>query len=404
MLPFNVGVLGQVYYRLMEKELEPFHTKHLSLTCQHLYSLWQLVPSDIWKSICERIFPQIFMPPQSTDYRHYYQENFGGRYLAKHVNKIVCLQTQEHLGQISGLCLNEHRNILFSSAGRTIRLWNTYTMECVGTWQCRSIVGCMTINSQYLFVGFAGPLEYNIKAWSIEKWREIGERGNAIDRYSGTRKLEGHSKIIKCLESVGSRVVSGSVGKTIKVWDANQFLCLRTILTKGYIVNMKIAEEKIISLVDDAWEGRYLKIWDLATGNHLHNVKIAGRCDTFAYEQETKTFLIGFTELSYYTIEILMKEDCIFTNRYTISAEAVNVTSLYMTKQLTILASSEKDIQVEHREETSEECFRFAGCRDIVVAMCGSGDMIFSGGQNGLIQFWGIPPSASYRSCIKKQK
>jgi WD40 repeat protein len=398
MLPFNVGVLGQVYYRLMEKELDPYHTKHLSLTCQHLYSLWQLAPPDVWKSICERIFPQIFMPSQSTEYRQYYQENCNGRYLAKHVNKIVCLQTQEHPGQISGLCLSKHRNILFSSAGKTIRLWNTYTMECIDTWQCRGTVGCMTINSEYLFVGFAGPLEYNIKAWSIEKWREIGGRGNAIDRYPETRKLEGHNKIIKCLDSVGNRVVSGSVGKTIKVWDANQFLCLHTIFTKGYIVNVKIAEEKIISLVDNVWEGRYLKIWDLETGGHLHNVKlatgghlhsVAGWCNTFAYEQESKTLLTGFTELSHFTIEMLMKTDCILTDSGATSPNAAQVTCLYMTKQLDIVTYNCCAIQAIERE--TYKLFKFTGCDDMVVALCESRNRIFSGSQRGLIQFWGIP-------------
>jgi WD40 repeat protein len=391
MISFNVGILDQVYYRLMEKELDPIHTKHLSLTCQRLYSRWQQAPSDIWKSICERIFPQIFMPSQSEDYRGYYRENCNGRYLEKNMQKIVCLRSsREHTRQITGLCLSKDKNILFSSSGKIIRLWNTYTMECMGIWQCRSIVGCMTINSGYLFVGFAGLLKHNIIAWGIDKWREIGiGRGNTIDRRP--RKLEGHRRIIKCLDSVGSWVVSGSVDKTIKVWDANHFLCLRTIFTKGYIVNVKIAEEKIISLVDDEGEERYLKIWDFATGDHLHNVKIGGWCNTFAYEQETKTFLMGSTELSYYTIEMLMKEDCILTDCDTISAEGVKITSLYMTKQFDIVASSWGDIHMIPREASEFFSFSFTGCDDIVVAICGSGNMIFSGSQNGRIQFWGIP-------------
>lgn len=108
--------------------------------------------------------------------------------------------------------------IASASFDKTIKLWNLYTGECVGT-------------------------------------------------------LEGHTDFVTCVRAVGDRtLVSASNDKTIKVWDLERRECVRTLTGHTEWVNAIAVEPNghvVVSLSKD----RSIKVWHLPTGELLRELK-----------------------------------------------------------------------------------------------------------------------------------
>jgi WD40 repeat protein len=99
----------------------------------------------------------------------------------------------------------------------------------------------------------SGSQDTTIKLWDI---------GND---YVCLKTLTGHTDGVLSLTSAGDNLISGSSDKSIKVWDLNSYLCIRTIqenvncilsLTKGFFVT--------------GCKDNTLKIWHIKTGKCIN--------------------------------------------------------------------------------------------------------------------------------------
>ena len=83
--------------------------------------------------------------------------------------------------------------------------------------------------------------------------------------------LDEHSKVVTCLENIDeNRFASGSYDRTIKIWDAKNFACLKTVETchQDVIWCLKMLNSNRIASGSD----KEIKIWDIESGRCMQTL------------------------------------------------------------------------------------------------------------------------------------
>lgn len=171
-----------------------------------------------------------------------------------------CLQTlQGHESDV--LCAEfsrDGRYILSGSEDATARLWDSRTGKCLHVF--RRIAGREQHN-RVLAVSFGAHqvLISNFDTNAIEVW------GLNPTRYEFA--LERHANWIRCvsLNSDGSRALSGSMDRCVRLWDMETQQCLRVLeghTDEIFSVTWSANEQYALSTSDD----KTLRLWDLETG------------------------------------------------------------------------------------------------------------------------------------------
>jgi WD40 repeat protein len=82
------------------------------------------------------------------------------------------------------------------------------------------------------------------------------------------RKLEGHTGAVLCLAVSGTRLVSGSNDRSVRVWAmaaGGLWLCERTLVGHTFwVISLATWQGKVLSGSDDA----SVRVWDIGTGAH----------------------------------------------------------------------------------------------------------------------------------------
>jgi WD40 repeat protein len=93
------------------------------------------------------------------------------------------------------------------------------------------------------------------------------------NEYNCIRSFLGHALLIKTIISLpNDRIVSGSK-KTIKVWDLNQGICLRTLTEHKLWINSLIFIERDNSLVSGS-DDMSIKIWEVNYFQCLKTIQV----------------------------------------------------------------------------------------------------------------------------------
>jgi WD40 repeat protein len=148
---------------------------------------------------------------------------------------------------------NDGKKIVSSSADKTIKVWDTETGECLGTYKGHSgpiLSAVFSIDGQKIL---SASWDKTIKEWDIET-------GRCIYTY------EGHSSGVKnAIYSIeGQKILSVSADKTIKEWSVLTKNCLHTY--KGHVESVESAVysfdgQKILSASSD----HSIKEWSVLT-------------------------------------------------------------------------------------------------------------------------------------------
>lgn len=77
---------------------------------------------------------------------------------------------------------------------------------------------------------------------------------------------KGHTRGLACIDFDGSRIVSGSNDKTIKIWDAQSGLCLNTLDGHTDLVRTLCFDNE--HLVSGSYD-QSLKVYDSQTGEQI---------------------------------------------------------------------------------------------------------------------------------------
>jgi WD40 repeat protein len=138
-----------------------------------------------------------------------------------------------------------------------INIWHMKTdsdPECI-----KSIAyeGCKKINKLFLLsdlnIACSTKFEESIRILILDSKNE----------YNCVQNLLGHAYIVETLISLTSnRIVSGSNDTTIKVWDLNQGICLKTLTEHKHWINTLIFIERDNSLVSGSYD-KSIKIWEV---------------------------------------------------------------------------------------------------------------------------------------------
>ena len=88
-----------------------------------------------------------------------------------------------------------------------------------------------------------------------------------------SKTLNGHIYWVKsvAVSPDGTRVVSGSEDRTIKIWDAHTRMCLQTLRGHTDFVNSVAVSPDGTQIVSGSWD-KTIKIWDATTGNCLQTL------------------------------------------------------------------------------------------------------------------------------------
>ncbi len=161
--------------------------------------------------------------------------------------------------------------ICSGSEDGSIRVWNTTSLEHERTLH----------DSDAATSAEAGSGVYSLAVW--ENLLVSGHGGGKLRVWNvATGSLvcvvEGHGRRVSALVVCGSRLVSGSFDKCIKVWgmgDVAPSVCERTLAGhSGWVWALAVWEGNVISGSDD-WS---VRVWDVETGKH--DVTLEGHSDT----------------------------------------------------------------------------------------------------------------------------
>ena len=152
-----------------------------------------------------------------------------------------------HTEEVESVCVS--RDKLFSgSHDRTIKVW-VETGACVHTWE--NLSGsvnsvCLSVDGSRLFLGDGDT-----------KIKELDMSGTCI------QTLEGHHRAVLSVCVSGSRLFSGSVDWTIKVWNLKTGACLRTLIGhRDTVMSVCVLGSQLFSGGRD----KTLRVWDLEVG------------------------------------------------------------------------------------------------------------------------------------------
>ena len=96
----------------------------------------------------------------------------------------------------------------------------------------------------------SGSFDKSIKIWDINT-------GICL------KTLRGHEDYITCLEKISStKIVSGSIGNLIKVWDLPTGTCTKTLLC-NYNSTSTILKLNMNKIATGSFANSSIKIWDL---------------------------------------------------------------------------------------------------------------------------------------------
>jgi WD40 repeat protein len=140
--------------------------------------------------------------------------------------------------------------------------------ECIKTI---AYEGCKEIIKLFLLSDFniacSARFEETIRILILDSKNEY----NCIQNFSG------HANIIQTLISLPcDRIASGSIDETIKVWDLEKGICLKTLTEHKYWITSLIFIKRDNSFVSGSYD-RSIKVWEVNDFQYLKTIQVEHR-------------------------------------------------------------------------------------------------------------------------------
>lgn len=151
-------------------------------------------------------------------------------------------------------CMITHGPWVFVGIPKSVEVWNTQTGTKLSLQGPSGLVCSMTIKNEMLF---AGTGDGRIMAWNFPA-KESDFEPVAI--------LSGHERPVISLSVSATRLYSGSLDKTIKVWDLKTLKCVQTLCEhKAAVTSVLCWDQKLLSCSLD----KTVKVWAASKSGNL---------------------------------------------------------------------------------------------------------------------------------------
>ncbi|XP_019100641.1 PREDICTED: zinc finger CCCH domain-containing protein 59-like [Camelina sativa] len=209
---------------------------------------------------------------------------------------LVMVATLEgHKKDIKGIALPQGSDKLYSFSGDgVLRIWDCHTGQSVHEINLQAEAGSLISEGPWVFLGLPNA----VKAFNVQTREDlhlngsVGGQVNAMavghgmlcagtssgsisvwkvtdtesDPFKYLTSLEGHSGEVKCFVVGGQRLYSGSVDKTIKVWDLDTLQCVMTLRQHSNTVTSLLCWDQY--LLSSSLDGT-IKVWGSSESPNL---------------------------------------------------------------------------------------------------------------------------------------
>ncbi|XP_048562107.1 zinc finger CCCH domain-containing protein 17-like isoform X3 [Triticum urartu] len=167
-------------------------------------------------------------------------------------NSGKCVDVIKMGGKIG--CMITHDKWVFIGIPKSVEAWNTQTGMKLSLQGPSGLVCSMTIKDEMLF---AGTADGRIMAWKFPA-KEINSEPVSI--------LAGHDRHVITLAVSATRLYSGSLDKTIRVWDLKNLQCVQTLSEhKASVTSVLCWDQKLLSCSLD----KTVNVWAASDSGNL---------------------------------------------------------------------------------------------------------------------------------------
>ncbi|KAH9617142.1 hypothetical protein KSS87_001566 [Heliosperma pusillum] len=242
-----------------------------------------VVPEKVLQKICVDWVKKSCVLGEKCKYMHSWSSS-------NDFSKMV--QLEGHQKAVTGINLLSGSDKLFtSSEDGTVRMWNCHTGKCIVEANMGSPVWCLASEGPWVFAGITNA----IKAWNIETQLELtlnapGGHVYSLDMvdgvlycglqdgsilvwklnseaasFEGPMLVKGHTGAVVSLFR-GANLYSGSVDKTVKIWDYKNMVCIHTLQKHSEEVMSVLCWERFLlsSSLD-----KTIKVWGFTEAGNV---------------------------------------------------------------------------------------------------------------------------------------
>jgi WD40 repeat protein len=193
--------------------------------------------------------------------------------------------------------------------------------------------------------------------------------------------LIGHTACVNSVCILGDRIISGSSDKTIRIWDINSGECLHTLTGHTRKVNcVCVSGDKIISGSDD----KSVRVWDINTAQWVHTLT-GHKARVSSVSISGDRIISGSLDK---TIRVwdMNSGECL----HILKGHTSKVSSIYLSSKDKIVSSGD-DKTIRVWDINTAKCLHtIKGHTAGVRSVCISGERIISGSDDKTMRVWDI--------------